>query len=626
MDRASRFYVRILASSLAVLLLSGCQSWITKDREKDNHFVKDSRRIKELMADPDRPRLIGEVASPMGMSSKHFDAFGIASSLPSTGGIVRPGMQRDMILAEMRTRDAERPEAFLDSPSTALVKLRTVTKPCNAKGDILDVEVAKSTECTATDLNEGYILEARLCEMAVLGGRMRTSEEKAMASGEVVILPTSYTGKPMTPLQGVIIGGARLIEEQGLGLRLESEFRHVMVTKAIEKAINTRYFFRGSNKQQMVAEGKNDYYLAISTVPKYKHDPTHFMSVIQTTGFAESLEEQQERLLGCRKLLSDRSSTRRAAAELEAIGTDDAKAALISGLASPHEEVRFYSAYSLAYLDCKESVPVLVDMARTTPAARSLCLVGLIVNEDASAREGLEQLLQESDPALRFGAFQAIRKRNASDFTVEGENIGNSFQFVHIPSATPLMAVSLQDKKEVILFGSSTTVSLAAPISPTPRLTLTPVLGDQIKMTKRQASGEVFRAVVASDIVSLLRGFTTIQASYNDVIHTIDQLASNRAMSSPVAMHPTFSDSQRLAEASKESNAYGSEEVVDADHTSVEQSDAPRPKWWTKGLWSRKSKSSVNRGQSADDAIPSDQELQSSGETTEDEIASMLNR
>ncbi|HUP82467.1 MAG TPA: hypothetical protein VM260_28190, partial [Pirellula sp.] len=63
MDRANRFYRLdrrvIFASTLTgwigLVCITGCSSWISKNREKENHFVKETRRIQELMADPDRP-------------------------------------------------------------------------------------------------------------------------------------------------------------------------------------------------------------------------------------------------------------------------------------------------------------------------------------------------------------------------------------------------------------------------------------------------------------------------------------------------------------------------------------------------------------------------------------------
>jgi hypothetical protein len=520
------------------LVFPGCQAWVSKEKKKENQFTKENKRFKELLEDPDRPRLVGEVASAMGMYAKNYDAFGLVTELAGTGGIVKPGPQREMMLNEMRMRDVRTPEAVLDAPYTALAKLRVYANPCDEKGEIVDVEVECSEECTATDLTGGHVLEARLRELAVLKGSLHKSDEKAVASGELVSYPASYAASPASPLKAVILGGGRLLTDHRLGLRINPELRHVYITKAIEKAINARFFFQDASKQRLVAEGKNDWFIVLDTVPKYKFDPAHFMSVILSTGFSENQDEQLERVAGCKKLLLKRETAQRGAVELEAIGTAEAKEALQLGLTSTDPEIRFYSAYSLSYLDRKEAVPVLLELARYEPAFRPLCLIGLGVNEDSLAREALEELLQESEPELRYGAYLAIRQRNPTDMAVVGEKIGQICQFVQIPSGVPQVVVSLEKKKEVLLFGSSVAVHLGSSLSPSPTLKVAPAPGGQVKLTKIQPSGDVFHAVVSSDLVSIIRSMVSIEASYNDVVHTIDHLSRQQALVTPVAMNP----------------------------------------------------------------------------------------
>lgn len=633
MDRANRIYrlnprvlcASILVGGIGLLCLAGCTTWMSKNREKDNQFVKKTKRIQQLMVDPDRPRLIGEVASSLGMRPASYDAFAIASSLPGTGGIVRPGVQRDWILAELRVRAIDNPEGFLDDKSTALVKLHISANPFDTKGDIADVAVDNSTESLATNLTEGYILESRLAEIAMLNGQFRTSEPKGTASGEIVILPTSYTRQAeLNPLQGIVVGGARLKQDQPVGLQIESDFRHVIVTKAIEKAINDRYFFKDSNRQKMVAEGTSDWYLKITAVPKYKYDPAHFMSVIKCTGFAETAEEQQERLLGCRKLLMDPATSSRAAAELEAIGTEAAKATLINGLTSTNKEVRFYSAYSLAYLDSKESIPALVELAQTTPEARALCLTGLVVNDDVSAREALEQLLQEPDPDLRFGAFRAIRLRNPTDLTVKGEAMGKNFQFVQVPSSIPLLAVSLQKRQEVVLFGDRIAVSLFAPITPTQLLTLSPIFDDQIKIAKKQSSGETRTLVVSKDVVSILRGLGSIQATYNDVVHTLDLLALNQALASPLAINPLHKPNTIVDASNQTANSLEESKEVTVPISMVNQPSSLTSKWWSTIGLRKLPRSKTSKSESLPEDTSAVRELSAKRELSDEELSAAI--
>lgn len=527
----------LLSGAVGLTSISGCQSWFKKSKEEDSTFVKDTKRIQEVMADPDRPRLIGEVAGMAGIEVKIYESFGLVAGLPGTGGKVKPSEQRNIMLQEMRTKGVDTPEQILDDPTTALVKVRVFGNPGFTSGKILDVGIETSTECDATDLTGGKLLEARLREMAFVGGRLRSGSDQASASGELVQLPSSYTRKNGDPRTAVIVGGGTLLNNHPLSVLMASEYKHVLVVKEIEKALNKRFYFQDSYKQKFMAEGKNSAQIAITSVPKYRLDPAHFSNVILATGFNETDEERKERIQGCKRLLADRTTAKRAAAELEALGTPEAIDVLLEGLSSLDPEIRFYSAYSLAYLDRKESIPVLVDIAKREAAFRPLCLTGLSVTEADLAREFLVQLLQEREPELRFGAFLALRERSSGDPIVQGERLTKNTKLVIVPSSVPLLAPSLQENQELVLFGSTAPVKLNTKLSPTPFLTLTPERANEIRISRR-AYGDTAAVIVEADLTSVLRGLGSVDATYNDFVQTIDQLQSLNATPTPIVFNP----------------------------------------------------------------------------------------
>lgn len=570
----------------AVLLLAGlvgCQSWFGRKKNDENsHFIKETKRIKELMKDPDRPRLIGEVAGVTGLVIHQYDAYGLVTGLNNTGGSVKPGAARDMILKEMRIREVATPEATLDAPWTALVKVRGYGNPGDRDNQIVDLSIECSTECNATDLTGGYLLEARLREMVSAGGKIRESDDKAVGEGELVILPASYTKRDREPLRAVIVGGGRLLQPRRLGLQVRPDFKHVMITKAIEEALNKRFYFHEASRQRLMAEGKSDSQVSLATVPKYRYDPSHLASVVLATGFNESDEERRERVEGCKKLVRDRTTVRRAAAELEALGTPEAIDVLVDALSSIDTEIRFYSAYSLAYLDRKESVPVLSEIARKEAAFRPLCLVGLAMNEQESAREALDKLLQESEPELRYGAFWAIRQRDENDSVVMGERLNDRVSFSLIPSQTPLIAVSLQTKQEIVCFGNSSPITVTGTLTPTPFVTITPVGGNQLLIVHKSPS-DVIRSVVEADTVSLLRALGSANASYNDFVQTLNTLAEKKCISTPVVFNPRPM-AGRIYKRDGESEA-SEERPVEVDASS--RQNEPKS-WWAVSNWFRR--------------------------------------
>jgi hypothetical protein len=536
--RILRWRTGIFIGLLSCFAMSlGCQSWVT--RKKEEKHEKEIRLMKEKLADPDRPRLAGEVATPLGLTTRRYDAIGLISNLPGTGGIVNPSTQREMILTEMRRHEVLNPELVLDSPSTAMAKIRVYVNPCDTKSDNLDVLVECSDECNASDLRDGYLMPTFLREYALLEGKNRSGKDKTIASGDFVMIPGSVGNQEkINPLRGVIIGGGKLLEPPKLGIHVSKEWQHVMVVGSIAEAINRRFFYRDGTRQQKVAEGKNAWHIELQTVPKYRWDPMHYMSTVMSIGFRESDEQVAERIEGCRKLLIRRETARKASCELEAIGKGKAVDVLLEGLLSVDTEVQFHSAYSLAYLDRQESVPVLREIAIREPAFRPLCLIGLGINEHPSGRSALIELLQEAEPELRYGALLALRQRDPRDPMVVGEPIGEAFHLIHVPGKDGLVVASLEQRREIVVFGENASINLNREMSPTPSLRIVPLAGGLLRVAKTQLDGQVLQSIISNDMDSLIRAIPTISANYNDMIHCIDQLGTGNHLSTRVAINP----------------------------------------------------------------------------------------
>ena len=515
----------------------GCQSWITGKKEEKHQ--KEIRLMKEKLADPDRPRLAGEIASPLGLTIRRYDAIGLVSNLPGTGGMVNPSAQREMMLTEMRRHDVLNAEMILDSPSTAIAKVRVFVDPCATKSDHLDVLVECSDECNATDLRGGFLMPTLLREYMFLEGRNRSSNDKTNASGDFVSIPASLcSDDKVNPLRGVVIGGGKMLETPKLGIRVGKDWRHVLVVGSIADAINKRFFYKDGSRQQKVAEGKNDWHIELQTVPKYRWDPMHYMSTVMSIGFRETETQVAERIEGCRKLLLRRETARKASCELEAIGKGKAIEVLLEGLLHVDAEVRFYSAYSLAYLDRMECVPILHKLAIEEPAFRPLCLIGLGVNEHPSAREALLELLQEKESELCYGAMLALRQKNPRDPAVLGEAIGDICQLIHFPSKNNIVAVSLEQQKEIVIFGNNSPIDLNRELSPSPTLRIAPLSGGLLRIAKTQLNGEILQSIISNDLQSFLHALPSINASYDDVVHSLDQLGVGKHLTGQVAMNP----------------------------------------------------------------------------------------
>jgi len=127
---------------------------------------------------------------------------------------------------------------------------------------------------------------------------------------------------------------------------------------------------------------------------------------------------------------------------------------LLKGLDSPNTEVRFYAAEALAYLDREEAAEVLGRIAPDISAFRWHALTALAAMDHVVAYEVLTELLHVPSAETRYGAFRALRTRNAADPLVRGESLGGAFAYHVISSdGLPMIHVSKSQRPEIVLFG-----------------------------------------------------------------------------------------------------------------------------------------------------------------------------
>ena len=337
---------------------------------------------------------------------------------------------------------------------------------------------------------------------------------------------------------GVVLNGARLKDDLRLAIIVNNDYRHVSWIKAMEVAINRRFYYQEGGKQRTVAVAKNDYEIQLGPFPKYQLDPAHYLGTVMSIGFGESQGQVAERVRGCQRMLGSPDTARKAAWELEAIGTPEATEVLNLALANHDDEIRFYAAYSLAYLDRPESVPILQNLAKYQPKYRAHCLIGLCINDHPSARTALEGLLQEPESEVRYGAYHYLRQRDPRNPMVVGEPIGESFRCVQIPTTNPGIFVSMERRPEIVLMGGNQQLQIPKQLEPTPWLRITPLSSGLIRVAKRAMTGEINQTIITADIISLIKAMPAIGGNYGDIVHALDAVSQINGCSAPIAFHP----------------------------------------------------------------------------------------
>ena len=175
--------------------------------------------------------------------------------------------------------------------------------------------------------------------------------------------------------------------------------------------------------------------------------------MVRSLPLRESAAQQHARLTLLERQLLDPITAAPAAIRLEALGKDGLDA-LHKGLAADDEEVRFYSAEGLAYLDDAAAAPILGQLAREVPAFRAYALTALSAMEDYSAYEALRDLLDAQSAETRYGAFRALWAMDERDPLVKGEDLGGQFSY-HVldTKGPPMVHVSRSHRAEIVIFG-----------------------------------------------------------------------------------------------------------------------------------------------------------------------------
>ncbi len=158
-----RRHFLLLASGIAVPAIGGC-SWFN-----------DLTMRSQSPDDPEPPtpstRLVGDIAVPFNVQPTRVNAVGLVTGLHGTGSDPDPSPERDALLEEMQTRGVINPNSILTSGDVSVVLLQGILRAGIQQGEHFDVEVRVPMRSETTSLRGGYLLEARLTESAVLGGR-----------------------------------------------------------------------------------------------------------------------------------------------------------------------------------------------------------------------------------------------------------------------------------------------------------------------------------------------------------------------------------------------------------------------------------------------------------------------
>ena len=370
-----RYYVLLV-------LLSGCSGPFLRSQSPEPEI--DAPRIK----------LVGDFAVAYGMHPVKVEAVGLVTRLPGTGSDPEPSPQRDELVNEMKAFGVAHPNQILSSGTASLVLVRGYLRPGIQQGDHFDVEVRLPHRSGTTSLRDGWLMETRLAEMAILQGNLREGSMLAKCQGAVLVDPSADTRDENHKAigRGRVLAGGVALKSRPLALVLKPDHRSIPVSYQIGEAVNRRFHTYSGGVKKGVANPKDDQHVDLIVHPRYKDNVERYMQVVRAIAFKESPAQQMARQALLERQLLDPITASTAALRLEAIGKEGIST-LLKGLKSADPEVRFYSAEALAYLDHKDAAAPLAEAARDVPAFRAYALAALSAMDDLAAYDGLRGLL-----------------------------------------------------------------------------------------------------------------------------------------------------------------------------------------------------------------------------------------
>jgi flagellar basal body P-ring protein FlgI len=492
-----------------------------------------SQSPEELGAVAADARLLGEYCVPHQMHALTVEAVALVTGLPGTGGDPPASPQRARLLEEMKTRGVKDPNRVLASPDTSLVLVRGYLRPGIQKGDTFDVEIRTPGQTETTSLSGGWLMETRLQELAVLDNQVREGSVKALARGPLLVDPAnSRSGDEVSRNRARILGGGVSMISRPVALVVKPDYKSVHYSSQIAVAINKRFSIFEQGIKTGVANAKDDQFIELVVHPRYKDNLERYLRVVRALPLRESTSERVSRIALLERQLLDPVTSATAAIRLEALGREGIES-LKKGLAATDQEVRFYAAEALAYLDESAAAEPLAQAARQEPAFRVFALAALGAMDDVAAYDQLRTLLDVNSAETRYGAFRALWAMNANDPLVKGEAFDGRFSYHVLDTSGPaLIHATRSYRPELVLFGADQRFKTPLILEAGPHIQITTHEGDEVTVSRFAVGEPDQKRVVNPSVDAVIRAVVDLGGTYPDVVQLLQQAKDSNALDS----------------------------------------------------------------------------------------------
>jgi len=481
---------------------------------------------------------VGEITRPWGNHGMKVESIALVNNLQGTGSNPPPGPQRQALVDEMEARSIPQINEVISSPNTSLVLVRAVLPAGVKKGDRIDLEVRTPSRSETSSLRGGFLLQCRLREMEVLGGKVSMGHITALGEGNVLV-ESLFQGKESKILENraIIPGGGISHTSRSMGLAIREDHHSIQTAAMVASNINTRFFnLDAAGGKSQVANAKRDNFIELQLHPRYEHNVARYFRVIQSIVLREPPKDRPARIQTLRRKLLEPTSAERTAWQLEAIGKE-AIPVLKEGLESPDKEVRFNAAEALAYLDVPDAAKHLGEAARDSVAFRWAALVAL-GSMGPDAFDVLSDLLHVPSIETRYGAFRALSQRRQVSPLVRGVVLGEDQCSFHVVQsmAEPVVHFARTRRPEIVLFGADQRIK-APPYWFINREILVKAADERsVRVTRFKPGHDDKEETCSTELAQIIPAAVRMGASYLDILVALRTAKKDGLLDSRIAV------------------------------------------------------------------------------------------
>lgn len=559
MVRASVLWAGLAVS--AVGPLAGCTS-SPADKAQGRSQIGDA----DPAADPDAYATVGSKTFPDNMGPVAVSGVGLVYRLqPGAGSTAPPGGWRGMLETGLKKQGWTNIRDILDDPNktTSLVLVHALIPPGARKGEAIDLQVTVPDESKTVSLRGGLLMGCELREYdttgnlsalaktgapAAPGGSLVAGSVWAKTLDKAPVVAGTYEppGRGAAPVEGEeparragrVWAGGRVAQARPYFFVMKPGDDKIRIAAEVAERLNATFHFNG-DPHHKVAEAKQPQLVVVNVPHAYRNNHHRFLIVARQVPIVPVAAGSLFRQKLADELL-DPAACMVAAVKLEALG-GESRRALRVGLESPSPWVRFAAAEALAYLGHTDGAAVLAKTVEDHPALRAHALKALAVSDDAACTDRLVDLMGNADPAVRYGAFIALRLADENHPAARGTLVNDSYHVHRVAPGTPgLVHLATSMRSEVVVFGDG--VKLRGPFTlplGTEFTVSVPANGPEAKVTRVvrvKGQPDVKEVTCPTDLPAVLATVARLGGGYGEAVELVRRADTAQVLTAAVAV------------------------------------------------------------------------------------------